>query len=165
MFLFSLALSYRELGDYEGAIATGTQSLAMFRAADAELEAASIQNELALVYLALGSLDVARGHAAEAHAVFRRRDDLRWLAHVTETEGQIALAAGAPAEALERSRRRSRSPIVTATGRPRSARSSSRLVPTGNWGRSSRRGRPSSRRPPWPRSTAAGARRSSSSAS
>lgn len=94
MFLFSLALSYRELGDYQGALSTGAQSLAMFKAADAELEAASIQNELALVYLTLGSLDVARRHASEAHAVFSRRDDTRRLAHVTETEGQIALAAG-----------------------------------------------------------------------
>jgi tetratricopeptide (TPR) repeat protein len=101
MFLFSLALSYRELGDYEGALTTGAQSLAMFKAADAELEAASIQNELALVYLALGSLDLARRHAAEAHTVFSRRDDTRWLAHVTETEGQIALAAGDPARAIE----------------------------------------------------------------
>lgn len=102
MFLFSLALSYRELGDNEGALATGAQSLAMFRAADAEFEAASIQNELALVYLALGSLDVARGHAAEARETFCRRDDRRWLAHVTETEGQIALAAGDASEALAR---------------------------------------------------------------
>lgn len=101
MFLFSLALSYRELGDYEGALSTGAHSLAMFKAADAEVEAASIQNELALVYLALGSLDLARHHAAEAHAVFSRRDDARWLAHVTETEGQIALATGDPVRAIE----------------------------------------------------------------
>lgn len=101
VFLFSLALSYRELGDYEAAISTGTQSLARFRSADAGFEAASIQNELALVYLALGSLDVARTHAAEAHAYFSRRDDTRWLAHVTETEGQIALAAGSAREAIE----------------------------------------------------------------
>lgn len=73
------------------------------RRADAEFEAASIQNELALAYLALGSLDVACGHAAEARETFRRRDDRRWLAHVTETEGQIALAAGDPSEALARS--------------------------------------------------------------
>lgn len=103
MFLFSLALSYRELGDNEGALATGAQSLAMFRAADAEFEAASIQNELALVYLALGSLETARGHAAEARRTFQRREDRRWLAHVTETEGQIALAAGDASGALARS--------------------------------------------------------------
>jgi transcriptional regulator with XRE-family HTH domain len=103
MFLFSLALGYRELGDYEAALSTGGQSLAMFRASDAEVEAASIQNELALVYLALGSLDLARSHAAEAHATFERRADTRWLAHVTETEGQIALAAGDVPGALDRS--------------------------------------------------------------
>jgi tetratricopeptide (TPR) repeat protein len=101
VFLFSMALSYRELGDFEGALSTGARSLAMFKAADSEVEAASIQNELALVYLALGSLDTARRHAAEAHAVFSRLDDARWLAHVTDTEGQIALAAGDPNRAIE----------------------------------------------------------------
>lgn len=101
VFLFSLAIGYRELGDYEAAISTGTQSLATFRSADAEFEAASIQNELALVYLALGSLDVARTHVAEAHAYFVRRHDTRWLAHVTDTEGQIALASGSTDDAIE----------------------------------------------------------------
>ena len=101
MFLLSLALSYRELGDYEAAISTGTQSLAKFKSVDADYDAASIQNELALVYLALGSLDVARAHAADARAYFADRDDTRWLAHVTETEGQIALASGSSADAIE----------------------------------------------------------------
>ena len=100
VFHFSRAMSYRELGDYEAAISTGTRSLAKFRSAEAEFEAASIQNELALAYLALGSLDVARAHAADARAFFARRDDARWLAHVTETEGQIALASGSPADAI-----------------------------------------------------------------
>lgn len=101
VFLFSLALSYRELGDNEAAISTGTRSLAKFRSTDAEFEAACIQNELALVYLALGSLDVARTHAAAAHAYFSRRDDTRRLANVTETEGQIALATGSTVDAIE----------------------------------------------------------------
>ncbi len=101
VFLFSLALSYRELGDHEAAISTGMRSLAMFRSADAGFEAASIQNELALVYLALGSLDVARSHAVEARSYFSGRDDVRWLAHVTDTEGQIALAAGSTRDAID----------------------------------------------------------------
>jgi tetratricopeptide (TPR) repeat protein len=100
VFLHSLALSYRELGDFEAAIATGTQSLLRFKASEAEFEAASIENELALVYLAIGSLDAARTHAAEARTYFSRHDDTRLLAHVTETEGQIALAAGSPDEAI-----------------------------------------------------------------
>lgn len=101
IFLFSLALNYRELGDYEAAIATGTQSLARFKAAEAGYETASLQNELALVYVALGNLKAARRHASDARDYFTRSDDRRWLAHVTETEGQIALAAGSIPEAVK----------------------------------------------------------------
>jgi len=100
-FLFALATSYRDLGDFEAAISTGTQSLARFKAAEADFEAASIENELALVYLGIGSLDLARTHAAKAQEYFTQRDDTWWLAHVIETEGQIALAAGKPKEAIE----------------------------------------------------------------
>lgn len=100
VFLFSLALSYRELGDFEAAISTGTKSLARFKSAEAGFEAASLQNELALVYMALGNLKAARRHVSEARDYFTRHDDHRWLAHVTETEGQIALAAGSAPEAL-----------------------------------------------------------------
>ncbi len=99
VFLFSLALNYREIGDFEAAISTGTQSLARFRSAEAEFEAASAENELALVYLALGSLDAARSHLASARAFFERRQDDRWLSHVTDTAAQIALASGASDEA------------------------------------------------------------------
>lgn len=95
IFLFALAVSYHELGDYEAAIATGTQSLARFRAAEADREAASLENELALVYLALGSLDIAQSHAAHAREYFEQQHDQRWLAHVTESDAQIALASGA----------------------------------------------------------------------
>jgi HTH-type transcriptional regulator, quorum sensing regulator NprR len=98
VFLFSLALSYRELGDLEAAISTGTQSLVRFRAAEAEFEAASVENELALVFLALGNLDTARTHLSNAHAFFERRHDERWLSHVTDTAAQIALAAGSNEE-------------------------------------------------------------------
>jgi tetratricopeptide (TPR) repeat protein len=93
-FLFSLALSYRELGDLEGAITTGTQSLAHFRAASADFEVASLENELALVQLALGNIERARAHAASARSGFERLENERWLAHVAETEAQIELAAG-----------------------------------------------------------------------
>lgn len=91
-FLFSLAISYRETGDIEGAIRTGTEALALFRAAGAALEVASIENDLALAYLALGNVARARAYVSEAHAQFSRLGDDRWLAHVTETEAQIALA-------------------------------------------------------------------------
>jgi transcriptional regulator with XRE-family HTH domain len=99
LFLFALATSYNSLGDYEAAIATGTQSLARFRAAEADGEAARLENELALVYLAMGSLELARTHAALAREYFEQWGDRRGLAHVTESEAQIALAAGAFADA------------------------------------------------------------------
>lgn len=101
IFLFSLAQGYRELGDYEAAIAAGTQSLAAFKSAEAAHEIASLENELAVVYMALGNLRVARRHASEAHAFFDRINDRHYLAHVIETEGQIALAAGTPEDAAK----------------------------------------------------------------
>jgi tetratricopeptide (TPR) repeat protein len=100
VFLFSLALNYREIGDFEAAISTGTQSLARFRSAEAEFEAASVENELALVYLALGSLDTARSHLASARTFFEHRQDDRWLSHVTDTAALIALASGSNDEAI-----------------------------------------------------------------
>jgi transcriptional regulator with XRE-family HTH domain len=99
-FLHSLALGYRELGDYEAAISTGTQCLARFKAAEAESEVAAIENELALVYLSLGNLTRARSLAGEARTFFSGRADAWRLAHVIETEGQIALAAGSSTEAM-----------------------------------------------------------------
>ncbi len=93
-FLYSLALSYREIGDYEAAIGTAMQSLVHFRAAADELEVGSIENELGLVYLGLGSLGRAREHVGRARAAFERLDNRRWLGHVADTEAQIDLASG-----------------------------------------------------------------------
>lgn len=95
-FLFSLAITYRELGDLEAAIRAGTESLAVFRAAEARFESASLENELALVHLALGNLERARSHVEAATATFDQLGDRRWLAHTTETLAQIELAAGDP---------------------------------------------------------------------
>jgi transcriptional regulator with XRE-family HTH domain len=92
VFLFSLAMSYHELGDLEAALTTGSQSLTHFRAADAKREIASIENELALVFLALGQVDRAGEHAAVAHLGFERLESDRLLAHVIDTEARIALA-------------------------------------------------------------------------
>ena len=100
IFLFSLAVSYRELGDHEAAISTGTQSLATFKAAQAGSEAANIENELALVYLALGNLDRARAYVASARGYYDARNDQWSMAHVVETQGQIALASGSLDDAL-----------------------------------------------------------------
>ena len=93
-YLFNLAITYRETGDVEAAIRTGTQALGLFRAAGTELESASIENDLALAYLAAGSIEQARTHAAAAHAQVTGSGDERVMAAVLETEAQIALAAG-----------------------------------------------------------------------
>jgi transcriptional regulator with XRE-family HTH domain len=93
-FLFSLAVSYRETGDVEAAIRAGTQGLALYRAAGAELESASIENDLALAYLAAGNVGRAQEMADQARDQSERLGDDRLLSAILETEAQIALASG-----------------------------------------------------------------------
>jgi tetratricopeptide (TPR) repeat protein len=93
-FDFTLALSYRELGDFEGALSLGLQALALYRASESRLEAASVENELAMVYLARGSLDLARDQAALARREFEELGNEKWLAHVADTQAQIELRGG-----------------------------------------------------------------------
>ncbi len=101
-FLFGLAVSYRETGDLEAAIRTGTQAMALYRAAGAELEGASIENDLALAYMAAGNVSRARELAEQAHRSAEEAGDERLLAAILETEAQIAAATGdrAGAQAL-----------------------------------------------------------------
>jgi tetratricopeptide (TPR) repeat protein len=98
-FLSLLAGSYAEVGDLEGAIRTGIESLALFRGAEAQREAAILENNLALAYLRVGNLSRASELAADARVKHQQEGDRRSLAHVVETEAQIALAQGAVAEA------------------------------------------------------------------
>jgi transcriptional regulator with XRE-family HTH domain len=100
-FLFGLAISYRETGDLEAAIRTGTQSLALFRSAGAELETAGIENDLALAYLASGNASRASELAGQAKAQAEAGEDDRLLAAILETQAQIALAQDDPALARE----------------------------------------------------------------
>ena len=93
-FLFNLAISYRETGDVEAAIRVGQQGLALYRAAGASFESATIENDLALAYLAMGNLERATEMATEAHQQFETAGDDRFLAAVLDTEAQIALAGG-----------------------------------------------------------------------
>ena len=99
--LSSLAQSYRLSGDLEGAVRTGTESLALYRAIDARGEVASVENELAMTYLGLGNLEAATAHAREARDQMERAGDRYWLAHLTDTEAQITLARGNLKEAAE----------------------------------------------------------------
>lgn len=101
VYLFDLAFSYRNTGDYEAAIRAGTAGLALFRAAQAEFEAASLQRDLALSYLALGNSDKAEEAVCSAREFFERLGDRLWLSYVTDTEAQIQLARGETALAAE----------------------------------------------------------------
>jgi tetratricopeptide (TPR) repeat protein len=93
-FLSTLAMSYRATGDYEAAIATANQALSQYRAGEADRDVSRLENELALVHLALGSVERAREHARLANASLERLGDDRLRAHIVETQAQIELAGG-----------------------------------------------------------------------
>lgn len=103
-YLYDLAYSYRETGDFEGAIRAGIGCLALFQAAEAELESGALENDLALSYLALGNGEKAGELATCARARFERLDDGRWLAHVVDTQARIALAGGAADDGIRLAR-------------------------------------------------------------
>lgn len=91
-YLFDLAHSYRETGDYEAAVRTGYASLTLFTAMQAAAETAALENDLALAFVKLGNLPRASELVASARTGFEALEDARWLAHVEDTEAQIALA-------------------------------------------------------------------------
>jgi len=95
-FLHALAYNYRDLGDVEGALATGQQALALFRAVESRADAGMVDNDLALVYLSLGDVAKARAHVDDALSELAAVEDRRQLAHATETDAQIRLAEGDP---------------------------------------------------------------------
>ncbi|HEY7332915.1 MAG TPA: helix-turn-helix transcriptional regulator [Candidatus Limnocylindria bacterium] len=105
MFLYNLAISYRETGDVEAAIRAGTQGLALLRAAGAGFESAQIENDLAMAYLATGDVARAEELAEEAREEFERAGDDRYLSAVLDTEAQVALARGDTSLALDLARR------------------------------------------------------------
>jgi transcriptional regulator with XRE-family HTH domain len=93
-YLNSLAQSYRASGDFEAAIGAAHQALAAYRAVDADREVARMENELALVHLATGSIGLAREHAILATDGLARLGDDRMRANVVDSQAQIELAAG-----------------------------------------------------------------------
>jgi tetratricopeptide (TPR) repeat protein len=105
IYYLDVAHSYREIGDLEAAIRAGHESLALFRAAGAEMEIAAIENNLALAYLAVGNLPRAAEYTLEARRRFERMADRRWLAHVEDTGALVALREGRVEAALEMTER------------------------------------------------------------
>ncbi len=94
-YFFDLAHSYRETGDYEAAVRAGHASLTLFSAMHADAEMAALENDMALAFLKLGNLSRASEFVASARTRFEGLGNARWLAHVVDTEAQIALAGSA----------------------------------------------------------------------
>jgi tetratricopeptide (TPR) repeat protein len=105
MFLYNLAISYRETGDVEAAIGAGSRSLALLRAAGSEFESAQIENDLAMAYLATGDLPRAQELADKARREFEQAGDDRYLSAVLDTQAQVALAGGDRDRAMELARK------------------------------------------------------------
>ena len=99
-YLFDLAYSYRETGDFEAAIRTGHAALALFRAYETSDDVARLENEMALAYLGAGNSARADELARSSHARFVKFGEERQLAHVLDTQAQIALARNEPDEAI-----------------------------------------------------------------
>jgi tetratricopeptide (TPR) repeat protein len=92
--LFSLAIGYAQTGDHEAALRAGAEALGLYEGVDARLEAGSLRNSLALTYLQVGNLARASDLASGARDMVTRMGDRSLLAHVAETQAQIALAQG-----------------------------------------------------------------------
>jgi tetratricopeptide (TPR) repeat protein len=90
--LFSLAIGYAETGDHEAALRAGAQALGLYEATESTLEAGSLRNSLAMTYLQMGNLSRASEMASDARQLVTAQGDSRLLAHVAETQAQIALA-------------------------------------------------------------------------
>jgi tetratricopeptide (TPR) repeat protein len=101
MFLTTMATARRDSGDFEGAIGLGMQALALLRATRADVEIGTIENQLALTYLANGNTERASDLAHTARQAAVDRGDTTLEAYVADTEAQIALATGDPDAAIE----------------------------------------------------------------
>lgn len=103
-FLSGLALQYRYAGDLERSIRVGHESLALYRAGDAELEEAALHNNMALNFIELGTTSRAKQHLARARSVAERHADARLISEVAEAEARLAMAVGDEVAAAERAR-------------------------------------------------------------
>ena len=100
-FLSILAENSSSTGDLDGAIRSATESLALFRATSASREAAVLENNLAMTYLRVGDSTKASELVSFARARHEAAGDRRLLAHVAETEAQIALAQSRYGDAVK----------------------------------------------------------------
>jgi tetratricopeptide (TPR) repeat protein len=88
-------------GDYEAAVRAGTVALTLLREVGYELQAASMENDLAMTLSAMGALERAEEMASHGLATSERLEAWSDLAHVVDTLATIRLARGDAATALE----------------------------------------------------------------
>lgn len=93
-YLHDLAYSYRETGDFEGAVRAGIASLELYRRVEADRDSANLENDLALSYLALGNTGKASELAASSRGRLEALGDEWLLSHVVDTQARIELASG-----------------------------------------------------------------------
>jgi transcriptional regulator with XRE-family HTH domain len=103
-FLSGLALQYRFTGDLERSIRVGQESLALYRAAEAELEEAALENNMAINFIDLANTARADEHLRRARELAERHSDERLLAEIAEAESRLALLSGDLNRANERAR-------------------------------------------------------------
>jgi transcriptional regulator with XRE-family HTH domain len=101
-FLSALSLHYRGAGDLERSIRAGTESLALYHAADAEREEAALENNIGITFLELGTLAKAKSHIRRARTLAERKGDARLLSEIAEAEARVALASDDEAGATDR---------------------------------------------------------------
>jgi tetratricopeptide (TPR) repeat protein len=87
-------------GDYEGAIRAGMEALSLLREVGYEIQAASMENDMALTLQAMGSLDRAEDLARTAVASLERLEDWTGVGHALDTVASIVLDRGDAADAL-----------------------------------------------------------------
>ena len=101
-FLAGLALQYRQSGDLERSIMVGHEALGLFRAADAEVDEATLELNTALTFVELGNTDRAAEHLARAREVGEPYEEPGLLSELAEAEARLALARGDESVARER---------------------------------------------------------------
>lgn len=101
-FLAGLLLHYRLVGDLEGSIRVGEESLALYREAGAEQEHAVVETNMALNFIDLGNNSRAEVLLRDARKVASRHADRLVLSQVAEAEARLELARGDTAATIER---------------------------------------------------------------
>ena len=101
-FLSGLALQYKRSGDLERSIRVGHESLALFRAADAAVDEATLEISMGITYLDLGKAEQAGEHLSRARDLSASQAEPGLLSEVAEAEARLAFARGDDSTARER---------------------------------------------------------------